>query len=168
MNNFKEIKLKELGLDPFKIRKEWMLITAEKDGKVNTMTASWGGFGIMWDKQVAFIVIRPQRYTKEFVDNADSFSLTFFDSVYKKQLAYLGKMSGKYEDKISEVEFTITHDQDVPYFKEAEAVIIANKLYSQEMKEESFIQKDIIDHWFPSKDFHILYVAEITKVLIKE
>jgi len=69
------------------IGKEWMLITAEKDGKVNTMTASWGGMGILWNKKVAFIFIRPQRYTKEFVDATSHLSLTFFDESYRKQLS---------------------------------------------------------------------------------
>ena len=82
MNKLKEIKPEELNESAFKLLgKDWMLITAEKDNKVNTMTASWGGFGVMFDKNVAYIVIRPQRYTKEFVDKADTFSLTFFFKV---------------------------------------------------------------------------------------
>ena len=74
MNIFKEIKPEELDKSPFQlIGKDWMLITAEKDNKINTMTASWGGFGVLWGKNVAFYFIRPQRYTKEFVDNSDTF-----------------------------------------------------------------------------------------------
>jgi hypothetical protein len=85
MFKLNEIKPELIEQNPFKlIGQDWMLITAEKDGKVNTMTASWGGFGVMWAKNVAYIVMRPQRYTKEFVDNSDTFSLTFFDSSYKK------------------------------------------------------------------------------------
>ena len=65
----KVIKPEELNKNVFSmIGKEWLLVTAEKEGKVNTMTASWGGLGVMWGKDVAFIVLRPQRYTKEFVD----------------------------------------------------------------------------------------------------
>jgi flavin reductase (DIM6/NTAB) family NADH-FMN oxidoreductase RutF len=91
MNKFKEIKPEELNKSTFKlIGKDWMLITAEKDNKVNTMTASWGGFGIMFAKNVVYIGIRPQRYTKEFVDNSNTFSLTFFDETFRKQLSYLG------------------------------------------------------------------------------
>ena len=70
-----------------RIGKDWMLVTAEKeDGSVNTMTASWGGLGIMWNKPVAFVVIRPQRYTKEFVDASGRLSLTFFGEEYRKML----------------------------------------------------------------------------------
>lgn len=166
---FKEIKAAQLPFSPFDIKdKKWMLITAEKDGKVNTMTASWGGFGIMWNKEVVFIVIRPQRYTKEFVDNADSFSLTFFDDSYKKTLAYLGKASGRNEDKIKESGLTVTHEDGIPFFKEATTSIFATKLYAQPTAEKFFLDKEPIDRWFPEKDFHILYIAEITKVLTKE
>lgn len=73
--NFKEMKPEELQKNPFTmIGKEWLLVTAEKDGKANTMTASWGGMGVMWGKNTAFIVLRPQRYTKEFIDSTETFS----------------------------------------------------------------------------------------------
>lgn len=165
MSNFKEISAKQLSFSPFDIKEEWMLITAEKEGKVNTMTASWGGFGIMWNKQVVFIVIRPQRYTKEFVDNADSFSLTFFDKSYLKKLGYLGKVSGRDENKIEKTELTIIHEEGIPYFEEAHTAIFAKKLFAQPITENSFIDQSIIDNWYPIKDYHILYIGEVTKVL---
>ena len=167
MNDFKEIKAKELPFTPFDIKEKWMLITAQKDGKVNTMTASWGSFGIMWGKEVVSIVIRPQRYTKEFVDSADSFSLTLFDKSYLKKLGYLGKVSGRDENKIEIAELTIRYDNNIPFFDEAETAIFATKLYAQPLKEEFFIDKSIIDRCYPEKDFHTLYVGEIKKVLTK-
>lgn len=168
MSNFREIDIKDFKLNPFKLKNKWMLITASKDGRTNTMTASWGGFGVMWNKEVAFIVIRPQRYTKEFVDAADSFSLTFFDDSHKKALAYLGKVSGRDEDKISKEGFTILQDDGIPYFEEAETAIFAKKLFIQRINEDSFLDKEIITQWYPEKDFHYLYIAEITKVLKKD
>ena len=76
---FREIAIESLEFNPFtKIGKEWMLITAGDETKSNTMTASWGGLGIMWSKNVATAYVRPQRYTKEFMDKADTFTLTFF------------------------------------------------------------------------------------------
>lgn len=167
MNDFKEIKIKESHIDPFELKSRWMLVTAEKDGKVNTMTASWGGFGIMWNKEVAFVVIRPQRYTKEFVDNTDSFSLTFFDKSFMKQLGYLGKVSGRDEDKIKEAGLTVAHADGVPYFEEAETAIIVRKLFAQPIKEEFFIDEEPVGHWYPEKDFHTLYIAEVEKILKK-
>jgi len=167
MSQFKEIQVNELSFTPFDIKnKEWMLITAEKDGKINTMTASWGGFGIMWNKEIVWVVIRPQRYTKEFVDNSDSFSLSFLGNNRKKVLGYLGKVSGRDEDKIKESGLTFSFDNDVPYFEESHTVIFAKKLYSQPLTEDSFIDKSIIPQWY-EKDYHILYMAEITKIISK-
>jgi flavin reductase (DIM6/NTAB) family NADH-FMN oxidoreductase RutF len=168
MSNFKEINIKELNINPFEIKTKWMLVTGGNELGVNTMTASWGGFGVMWQKEVAFVVIRPQRYTKEFVDANESFSLCFFDKGYKKQLSYLGEVSGRDEDKISNSGLTVAYNNGVPYFEEAERVLIVKKLYAQPMGEEFFINEKISGQWFPQKDFHTLYVAEITKVLIKE
>lgn len=168
MSHFKEIKTSEFPYTPFELKDKWMLITAEKDGKVNTMTASWGGMGIMWNKEVVFIVIRPQRYTKEFVDVASTFSLTFFEHSFKKQLGYLGRVSGRDEDKIKKAGLTVAHSENTPFFEEAEVVITATKLFSCPWSEANFIDKSIVDRWYPEKDFHVLYIAEIDKVLKKE
>lgn len=168
MNTFKSIDIKDFTPDSFGLKNKWMLITAAKpDGTVNTMTASWGGFGIMWNKEVVFVVIRPQRYTKEFVDNSNFLSLTFFDKSYHKDLAYLGKVSGRDEDKIAKTGLTVMNDADAPYFKEAETAIITKKLFVQRIEEDAFLDKDIIDKWYPERDYHYLYIAEITKILQK-
>lgn len=169
MSDFKEIKINDSHIDPFELKDKWMLITAKKeDGKVNTMTASWGGFGVMWNKEVVFVVIRPQRYTKEFVDAAESFSLTFFGKEYKKQLGYLGRISGRYEDKIEEAGLTVLEEAGVPYFKEAETAIIVRKLYAQPLAEIFFIDKKPVADWYPEKDFHTLYIAEVEKILKRQ
>jgi flavin reductase (DIM6/NTAB) family NADH-FMN oxidoreductase RutF len=168
LENYKEIKPEELNKSAFQmIGNDWMLVTAEKDNKTNTMTASWGGFGVMWNKNVTYIVLRPQRYTKEFVDGSDTYSLCFFDSKYKKQLAYLGSVSGKNEDKISKAELNLSHYNETPFFTEAETVIICKKLFAQEFTPESFIEKDIVEKNYPSKDFHTLYIGEIEKIFVK-
>lgn len=169
MSQFKEISTKEFKLNPFDIKNAWMLITASKpDGSVNTMTASWGGFGVMWNKEIAWVVIRPQRYTKEFVDVNESFSLTFFNKSYKKQLGYLGKVSGRDEDKIAQSNLTLLSHNGVPYFEEAEAAVFARKLYAQPLGEEFFIDTRPIADWYPEKDYHMLYMAEITGIIKKE
>lgn len=165
MKNFKEISTKYFPLNPFEIKSKWMLISAQKDGIVNTMTASWGGFGVMWNKEVVFVVIRPQRYTKEFVDVAEEFSLSFFDDSFKKDLSYLGKVSGRDEDKISKTSLTVQNLDETPYFAEAELVVFAKKLYAQPMSEEFFLEHDVEKQWYPNKDHHVLYVAEVTNIL---
>ena len=169
MDNYKEIKPEQLDKNIFQLINDgWMLITAEKDNKINTMTASWGGFGIMWNKKVANSVIRPQRYTKEFIDGSDTFTLGFFDKVLKKALSLLGSDSGRKVDNMGKSNLTIAHINDTPYFEEADMVIICKKLYSQEMKPECFIIKELDNENYPNKDYHILYISEIEKIYIRK
>lgn len=169
MDKFTEIKTEELNESPFKlIGKDWMLITAKKDDKVNTMTASWGGLGVMWGKDVAYIVVRPQRYTKEFIDNSDTFSLTFFDDEYKKTLGYLGKVSGRDEDKISNSNLTLNTYENTPYFEEGKVVLVCKKLYGQYLDPKCFLEDGIDERWYPEKDYHMLYIAEIKNVLVRK
>ena len=106
-----------------------MLVTAGNEEKVNTMTASWGGLGVMYGKNVAYVVIRPQRYTKEFVDREDTFSLSFFDKEYRKTLNYLGTVSGRIENKIEKSGLTLVYYNGTPYFDEENNVLICRKLF---------------------------------------
>ena len=117
-------------INPFKlIGKDWGVITAEKDGKVNAMTASWGGMGVLWNKNVVNIYVRESRYTKEFLDGGDLFSVTFFEDKYRSSLKYLGAVSGRNEDKIANARLNINHDLHVPFIDEGNFVIICKKLY---------------------------------------
>lgn len=164
----KEIRPEELSGNVFDmIGKKWMLITAEKDGKANTMTASWGGLGVLFGKPVAFFFIRPQRYTKEFVEAADRASLSFFDESFRQTLNYCGTVSGRDEDKIAKTGLTLTHEGAVPCFKEAETTLIVRKMYRQDMKKECFLDHAMDDKWYADGDYHTVYVAEIEKVLVK-
>lgn len=169
MANWKEIKSEELERNPFKmIGKDWMVVTAEKENKINMMTASWGGMGVMWGKNVAFVVIRPQRYTKEFIDSSDTFSLSFYDESFRKTLNYLGSVSGRNEDKVIKSGLTICHVDEIPIFEEANMAILCKKMFAQEIKPDSFIQQDLIEKWYPNADFHTLYIAEIIKMIVKD
>ena len=144
----------------------WMLVAAtDKSGKTNAMTASWGGMGVLWGKKVAFVFIRPQRYTKRFVDEADKFTLSFFDDSYKNMLGYMGKVSGKDEDKIAKSGLTVTDRNGAPVFKEASLTLVCRKMYRDTIKEENFIDKSNIEKWYPQKDYHDVYVAEIVEEL---
>ena len=135
MSNFKEITPEEYKGNVFNdIGKKWMLITAAKDGKVNTMTASWGNMGVMWGKDIVSVFIRQTRFTKEFVDNADCFSISFLDhEKYAKELSYLGTVSGRDEDKIAKSGLTVEKCENTPYFAEGKLVLICRKMFAQEM-----------------------------------
>lgn len=162
MNTLSKIQVEELHDNPFTmIGKEWMLVSAEHEGIANTMTASWGGVGILWNKKVAFVFIRPQRYTKEFIEKAATFSLTFYDEKYRDELTYFGRVSGRDEDKIKKAGFHIGHIDNTPYFEEANTVLVCRKLYAQDINPDCFIQNDLIEKNYPHRDFHKMYVVEI-------
>lgn len=166
MNQFKEITPETLKKNPFhSIGKEWMLITAGNEKGLNAMTASWGGLGVMYGKDVAFTVIRPQRYTKEFVDREETFSLNFFGKEYKKMMNYMGSASGRNEDKIAKSGLTVVYSDHTPYFNEASHVLICKKLFMQPLSGEAILDKKLQKAFYPGMDYHTLYISEITKVL---
>ena len=168
MRDFNEINIKDIKINPFEeIGNSWMLITAKKESEVNTMTASWGALGIMWGKPVSFIGIRPQRYTKKFVDYSDNFSICFFDGNYKEKLEYLGKVSGKNENKIDKSGLTLIDYNNVPIFAETKLALICKKLYSQELDSNCFIEKNLDNIWYKNKDYHTMYISEIITVIEK-
>ena len=169
---FREIDIKDFRTNPFEsIGKEWMLITAQApvNGKMtaNTMTAAWGGMGYLWNKNAAFIFVRPQRYTKEFIDSSTHFSLSFFGGEKKNELTYLGRVSGRDEDKIAASGLHLTYLEDVPCFEEASNVMICRKMYRQTLNENCFIDKDVLNASYPDHDFHDVYVGEIEKIFVK-
>lgn len=169
MSDFKKITAEELTANPFKlIGKDWMLITAGDKEKFNTMTASWGGVGIMWGKPVATAYIRPQRYTFEFIENGDYYTQSFFDEEYRDALKFCGSKSGRDYDKVKETGLTPVVDDKTGavYFKEAKVVFICKKMYAQFLNEESALTEDVTK-WY-NGDYHKMYMSEIVSVLVKE
>ena len=146
---------------------QWMLITAGTQEKCNTMTASWGGLGVIWGAPSATCYVRPQRYTKEFLDREEYFTLAFFPEEYRKQLSLCGSKSGREVDKVKECGFTVkTAACGAPYFEEAELVLVCRKRFAQEMDPDN-IPQDVKEKFYPQKDYHTLYIGEIVQVLKK-
>lgn len=157
-----QIDPKEFNLKPFRaIGAEWALVTAEHEGKANTMTVSWGGLGVLWGKNVATIYVRPQRYTHAFLEAADCFTVTFYGGAYKKELSYLGAVSGRDTDKIADVNFHLTHIDGAPTFEEARLTLICRKLYKDRFYPACFLDKSIPDSCYPLQDFHTVYIGEV-------
>lgn len=167
--NFNEIGPEKLrDVNSFtRIGKDWMLITAGTKEKFNTMTASWGTLGVLWSKNVTMAFVRPQRYTFEFLENNDYYSLSFFNSQFKKELGFCGKTSGRDVDKIKETGLVPLFDADAPYFEQADLVFICKKIYSQFIDPSCFLEQDI-DVNYPNKDYHKMFVGEIIKCMVKE
>ena len=167
--SFREVKVEELSFNPFtKIGKEWLLITAGTEEKCNTMTASWGAMGVMWGKNAVTVYIRPQRYTKEFVDQEELFTLSVLGSEYRKALNYCGTVSGKGIDKIKEAGLTLYSVDGTEGIAEADMIMVCKKMYHDTIKPECFIATENDTKWYPEKDYHTMYIAEVQKVLVKE
>ena len=165
----KEISVSDLNLNPYlKIAKDWMLITTGDADSYNTMTASWGHLGSLWNKPTAICYVRPQRYTKEFIDREDAYTLCFFPQEYHKALGYLGSHSGRDGDKVADAGLTPVFGDGFTYFKEAELVLVCRTLYQAPLKEECFRDNTVMDAMYPDRDFHDLYIGAIEKVLVKE
>ena len=163
-----EISVHELTLNPMhRIGREWMLITAGDAEKHNTMTASWGGVGELWGKYVSTIYIRPQRYTLEFVEREEYYSLCFFGPEYRQALSLCGSKSGRDVDKDAATGLTPCFDQAAPYYEQARLVFLCRKLYRQDMEESAFLDKGLLEKWYDN-DLHRMFIGEIVKVLEKE
>lgn len=174
---FKEINYSELNWNPMTgFGTDWMALTAgnEKNG-YNTMTVAWGQIGSIWGREglnhampTAVCYVRPQRYTKKFMDTEEYFTLSAFPKEYKKALGYIGSHSGKDSDKVSEAGLTPVFADNTTYFEEANMVLICRTLYQAPLKEEYFKDHAVVDRDYPGKDFHDMYIGEIVKVLVKD
>ena len=140
---------------------KWCLITAGTKENYYTKTASWGAMGELWNKDVCFIFIRPQRYTLEFTEREDYFTLSFFGGEYKKALAFCGRNSGRDSDKAKETGLTPMEIDGSMSFEESETVIVCKKLFYQDIDPEGFVDKTIDGVGYPEKDYHRMYVGEV-------
>ena len=151
-----------------RIGKDWMLITAGTHDKCNTMTASYGGFGILFSKTVAHIYVRPHRHTYSFLENIDGFSLSFFnDEKYRKELQYCGKISGRDENKIAHCGFSVIEIDGTPCIEQADITVLCKKIYATDINQGTFYDDSILKKCYPDGDTHRMYVGEIIKILQK-
>ena len=171
MAKYTEISLDNLHTSPFKmIGKDWMLICPpdkSKESGINAMTASWGGVGILWNKPVCTLYIRPQRYTYPLCEENDIFSVCFPPEEYRDAMKLCGTKSGRDMDKVKESNMAVSECDGVKYIDGSNVVFICKKLYADDIKEECFIDKSPLSN-YAKKDYHRFYICEIVKALIKE
>lgn len=169
---FKKIDITEFNFNPYTtFAKQWPLLTAGTEGDFNTMTISWGHVGSIWGvgggMPTMNVYVRPQRHTKSFMDANDAFSVSVLPGGSKKELTYLGTASGRDGDKVKKVGLTPIFDHGTTYFEQAELVFICRKLYQSPILKSRFIDQQIVEKVYPQKDFHTMYIGEITKILVK-
>lgn len=170
--NFKEITPRDLQDNFFhRIGTDWMLVGAGTPQHCNAMTASWGQLGHVWNTFVSTVYVRPQRYTYEFVEQYERYSISFFAPGTQRQaLNIMGSQSGRDGDKIAQAGLTVAGfgPHNTAAFHEANLVLICRKLYSQDIKAEHFVEPAMIETYYPERDFHRMYVGAIEQVLVRE
>lgn len=153
------------------IGKEWMLVTAGTPDKYNTMTASWGGIGWLWNKPVAFIFIRPERFTHDFIEANDRLTLSFYGEAYRKALQICGSKSGRDINKTEATGLTpVILENGAITFGEARMTLDCRKLFKSPMKSDSFIDKSLLERWYndrPGGGLHDIYIVEIENIYTK-
>lgn len=159
----------ELHENPFKlIGDDWTLVTAGTPRSWNTLTASWGGLGVLWNRPVGFIFVRPTRHTFGFLEASRRFSLSFFDESWRSALRHIGSVSGRDHDKAAETGL-VPHalGEDVVTFEQARLAIVLRKLHAQDLDPTKFVDTSI-EGLYPSKDYHRFYVGEIETILVRQ
>lgn len=167
MENFKKINPRLLPENPIKLfAEDWALITSGDRESYNTMTASWGGVGELWNKDVCFVFIRPQRYTYEFVEKNELFTVSFYPKEYHKALAFCGSHSGRDCDKAEETGLTPLFVDGTAAFEEAKIIFVCKKIAGQMMNPDGFLDK-AIEKNYAAGDYHKIYVGEIVSCYVK-
>jgi flavin reductase (DIM6/NTAB) family NADH-FMN oxidoreductase RutF len=163
----KEIPLTDLQLPAFGAWEPgWLLLTAgeNRPGEFNSMTVSWGALGVIWHRPLAVVVARPQRYTREFLDRCDTFSLCAFGESHRSTLELLGTQSGRDTHKMRDCGLTPIGLTRIacPGFAEAKLILECRKTYFDDLKPANFLADFIAPNY--QGDFHRMYFGEVLAV----
>ena len=167
--SFKKINIEELKFNPFeKIGKQWMLLTAGNKESWNTMTASWGQLGVLWNKNVLTCYIRTSRHTLGFVEDNDTFTASFFGEEMRSALAFCGAHSGRDCDKAKETGLVPEEIDGTVTFAQSELVLVCKKLYTYDIEKNGFFDKKLNDAFYTGDAYHRTFIAEIVSAYVKE
>jgi flavin reductase (DIM6/NTAB) family NADH-FMN oxidoreductase RutF len=168
-NNFKWINPLEIKDNVFKaIGDDWMLITAGDKESYNTMTASWGTLGILWNLPVAICFIRPHRYTYIFTEKSSHYTLSFFREEYRDALKFCGSKSGRDYDKAAKTGLIpFSTELGNISFEQSRLILECKKIYADDLKTNNFIIRELINKNYPKKDFHRFYIGEVVNVFTR-
>lgn len=147
------------------IGKKWMLITPSGE-KANPMTASWGFMGVIWNKDVVNVFIRPTRFTYELMEKTEYFSISFLDEKHREILNYCGTHSGRDVDKVKKTGLSLKKDGEFYLYGQSFLTVCCRKLYYQDINPQNFLDEGI-QKLYPKFDYHRCYIGEINKVIQK-
>ncbi len=169
-----KLDVDELALNPVtKFGLEWAaLVSGEAKGEHDAMTISWGQMGSLWERRgvgaphrglaTVTVFVRPQRYTHELMERNDRFSVCFLGEGQRRALGYLGAKSGRDGDKLAHLGLTACELDGSCAIAESELVLSCRKIYAAPLVEEGFVEQRLVEDNYPERDFHTVYVGEIT------
>ena len=144
--------------------KKWALLTAGNGESFNTMTISWGGLGTIWGKPVATVYVRTSRYTHDFMDANEFFTVRFYPEECRQILGVLGSKSGRDMDKMKESGLTPVQAGGSMSFKEAEVTQVCRKLFRQQL-DVANMPEDVAKAMYEGQAPHDMYIGERVDII---
>lgn len=147
---------------------EWFALAAGNSEDMNLMTIAWGSLGELWNKCVVTVYVSPSRYTNQYMEQNDYFTITHFPASKRQKLQYLGTVSGRDEDKVAGAGLTVEYTElGNPIFAESDLAIECRKLYAEPFKAELLPLEQ--RQWYDERGIgiHVAYVGEIVHVWSK-
>ena len=151
--------------DPFKrFDKDWALVTAGTKEDFNTMTVSWGSLGTLWSRPIVTVYVKKCRYTYEYMNDSDYFTVSFYDEKYRKDLTVLGTKSKRDCDKLALTDLHPEYLDKAITFKEAELTYVCKKIYMQDFDTDA-MPEDIREHYYSKEPVHRMYIGEVVDII---
>ena len=142
----------------------WPILTAGNKDSFNMMTISWGSLGTLWNKPVATVYVRTSRYTHDYMDENELFTISFYPEEYKKILGVMGSKSGRDIDKMGDSGLTPKAVSGTMTFEEAEVTLVCRKLFRQELAVAN-IPEDIAASLYAVDAPHDMYIGEVVDII---
>ena len=143
---------------------KWALLCAGEGDDFNAMTISWGGMGTLWGKDVVTVYVKPVRYTWQFMERNDYFTVSFYPPECRRALEVMGTKSGRDGDKVSEAGLTPVPVEHGVSFAEAELTMVCRKIYSQDLSRDTMPEK-VVQTFYTREEPHRMYVGEVVALL---
>lgn len=162
--DWEEIDPREIQVNPVKLfADDWMILSAgQRDSTMNMMTIAWGGLGELWGRPVATVYVSTSRYTYQFMEGNDYFTLTGFPQAYTSAMQFLGTQSGRKVDKVKGSGLTVQYTEaGNPIYKEANLAIECKKIYSAPFQPERMPKEQLKWHEDTNTGIHVMYIGEI-------
>lgn len=143
--------------------KKWALVASGQLNDFNVMTVSWGSLGTLWSRDIVTVYIKPCRYTHQFMEKNVYFTVSFYDEEYRRDLALLGRLSGRDGDKVAKTKLQPIACGDSVTFSQARVTILCRKIYQHDFQREG-IPEEVIERYYQTEEPHTMYIGEVVGV----